>query len=58
MTQIVEFSLTNEQYVEYVSLLRDHGISVASAYARLVTKTDYLNRKPMTSPRVGRRAKG
>lgn len=58
MTQIVEFSLTQEQYLEYLNLLRTHDIRVASAYARVVTNPDYLDRKPMTSPRVGRRARG
>jgi len=57
MTQNITFSLTNEQYVEYINIFRDHGIGAALAYARLVSKKDYLNRDPLSEPRVNKRAR-
>jgi len=56
MTQIIEFSLPTENYLEYVRLLREHGIVGGGAYARLVTSENYYNPKPLACART-RRAK-
>ena len=57
MTQIIEFSLNEENYLEYLRLLRSHGIGVADSYARVVTGKNYLNPNPLSLPRFGRRAR-
>ncbi len=57
MTQIIEFSLSEENYLEYLRLLRSHGIRVAQSYASLVSQPNYKNRKPLSLPRFGRRTK-
>lgn len=57
MTQITEFSLSQENYLEYLRLLREHGIQVAHSYATVVTSKEYMTRKPLSMPRFGRRTK-
>jgi hypothetical protein len=54
MTQTIEFFLSTENYFEYLRLLSEHGTEVAHNYARVVTREDYKNRKPLTSPRMKR----
>lgn|GEM_PF-1643736 len=54
MTQIIEFSLAEENYLEYLRLLRSHGYHVAKSYATLVTSEDYKNRQPLACARFGR----
>jgi hypothetical protein len=57
MTQITEFSLPTENYLEYLRLLRSHGIEVAASYARVVSRPDYKNRDPLACARLGRAKK-
>lgn len=54
MQQIIEFSLPQENYLEYLRLLRSHGIQVAYSYAIVVTSERYKSRKPLAEPRIGR----
>lgn len=54
MTQITEFSLPRENYLEYLRLLRSHGIRVAECYAMVVSRPDYKNRDPLACARLGR----
>jgi hypothetical protein len=57
MTQIIEFSLPRENYLEYLRLLRSHGIRVAYGYAMVVSRPDYKNREPLACARLGRAKK-
>ncbi|MCA6521774.1 MAG: hypothetical protein IM596_07945 [Pseudanabaena sp. M051S1SP2A07QC] len=52
MTQITEFSLPKENYLEYLKLLREYGYHTAQGYATLVTSDEYLNCQPKSAPRV------
>jgi hypothetical protein len=57
MTKFIEFSLPTENYLEYLNLLCEHGIGVATSYARVVSREDYQNRKPLACARTGRARK-
>ncbi len=57
MTQNIEFSLTRENYLEYLRLLRSHGMRVANNYARLVTSKDYRSIKKQAGARLWRAKK-
>lgn len=54
MTQIIEFSLPTENYLEYLRLLRSYGIAVANNYARLVTRKGYRSTKKQAGARLWR----
>jgi|694.fasta_scaffold13897_10 hypothetical protein len=54
MTKFVEFSLPTENYLEYLRLLRSHGIAVANNYARLVTRKGYRSIKKQAGARLWR----
>jgi hypothetical protein len=56
MTQTIEFSLATENYLEYLRLLRSHGIRVANNYATLVSRKDYRAKK-QTGARLWRAKK-